>query len=198
MNWELSGNGVPGSKGQARSRSEVVERGWDPRGRTLVSGPGLAVSRLCDLEEGRGLPAHVSTLSVSTCFRVRVRRRLSPVTMARGLPSAEARVSGSGAAGPVALSTAWSWERSREGVPSGPRKSYSPSKRVLLGAPFFAGSPPRGQLSITRVLAGGPGGQPLLLPPRWPFLQGAVCPHLTSPNLPAVGPEQTDASWTPE
>lgn len=51
--------------------------------------------------------------------------------MARGVPSAEAQVSESGAAGPVAFSPAWSWERSGEGVPSLPRKSRPPSARVL-------------------------------------------------------------------
>ena len=65
------------------------------------------------------------------CARQHLLQSLSPVTTARGLPSAEAQASGSGAAGPMALSTAWSWERSQEGVPSGPRKSRPPSARVL-------------------------------------------------------------------
>ena len=46
-----------------------------------------------------------------------------------------------------------------------------------LGASFFAGSPPRGQLGVTRVLAGGPGGQPLLLPPDGPSSR-VLCVHI--------------------
>ena len=92
-------------------------------------------------------------------------------------------------AGSVAFSPGRSWERSREGVPSRPRKSRPPFTRVLplSSGPclcrFSSSWSDRYHTDPRRR----PGGQPLLLPPRQPFLQGAVCPDLMSPNLPAMG-----------
>lgn len=98
-------------QGAGTEQGEVVERGWDPRGRTLVS--DLAwLSPDCVPSRRVWPPLPISTLSVSTSFRVRVRRHLSPVTMARGSSfrrSMGFRVPGGGACVPAT----WSWERSR-------------------------------------------------------------------------------------
>lgn len=179
MNWELGGNGAPGSRGRARSGSEVAGRGWDPRGRILVSSPAWLSP---DCVASRGGVASLRTSAPTSESEPRHHGPGSSFCRSTGF-----RVWGGGAYGLVHCLVLGEEPGGRSIWAEKEPPSLCACPAAELGAPFFAGSPPRGQLGVMRVLAGGPGGQPLLLPPRRPFLQGAVCPHLTSHNLPAVG-----------
>ena len=85
----------------------------------------------------------------------------------------------------------------RAGPPSTVGLNACPS--IEPGVFVSVGSHPHGQLSTRPVLDGGPGGHPLLLPPRGPFLWSALSSGLRLPELLPVGPEQTvraKAGWT--
>ena len=120
MNWELGGTGAPGSRGWARSGSEVAGCGWDPRGRILVSSPAW-LSPDCVASRGG-----VASLRTSAPTSESVPRHHGPGSSF--CRSTGFRVWGGGAYGLVHCLVLGEEPGGRS---IRPRKSCSPSARVL-------------------------------------------------------------------